>query len=277
MKELIKNLTNLKNQYIEKYSSRDIIKEFIPLDWSKKIPIIERDLKYLHSFLINNPIYQNVEDVMIDNIKSKSYTGDLNYYWLNAKKNENNYQPFYPTWILSAYVLCSMIKQENFLEIIDIGSGDGRLPYCGTILNVRSVSIEIDHDLSELQKNVMKKTGVDYEMICDNAATYHYEKLNLKKPMICISALPEIGEILAEEIISKFKRSLDIKKQEMDVGFCFIGSNPQLNLNRFKKDDGCFGWSSVIKKFGLKIFNQIDLPTHWTNDIKYGTPYLLTR
>ncbi|NOJ29045.1 MAG: hypothetical protein DA328_02635 [Nitrososphaeraceae archaeon] len=275
MQEFPYNLVDLKNQYIEKYNSRDIIKEFVPLNSSEKIPITKKDLQNLHQFLSSNPIYNNSEEAVIDDIKSKSYTGDINYYWLNAKKNENNYQPFYPTWILSAYTLCDLIKGENYSEIIDIGSGDGRLPYCGTVLNIRSISIEIDKELSDLQKHIMKKTGVRYEMINSDATTYNYNELNLIKPMICISALPEIGEILALEIISKFRESSNI--ETLEIGFCFIGNSQQGYRRQFNKNDGCFGWAAIIKKFGLKIFKHVNLPTHWTNDVKFGTSYLLTK
>ncbi len=274
MKDLIREIIDLKNQYIEKSSSSEIIKEFIPKEWSEKIPIKKEDLEYLDAFFINNLIYQKIENISLGKIESKSYMGDINYYWLNAKKNENNYQPFYPTWVLSAYVLCNVIKHEGFLEIIDIGSGDGRIPYCGKILDIRSISVEIDKDLSELQKEIMTKTGVIYEMINNDATTFQYKQLNLSRPMVCISALPEIGEILATEIISSFRELSKINN--LEVGFCFIGNNQQTR-NQFKKDDGYFGWSAIIKKFGLKIFKQIELPTHWTNDVKYGTNYLLTK
>ena len=46
----------------------------------------------------------------------------------------------------------------GFEQIIDIGSGDGRIAYCGKILGLNSISIEIDENLvTALQKIIMAR------------------------------------------------------------------------------------------------------------------------
>ena len=46
---------------------------------------------------------------------------------------------------MSAYVDgVSIAKKLGYSELVDIGSGDGRIAFCGTILGFTSHSIEID-------------------------------------------------------------------------------------------------------------------------------------
>ena len=82
------------------------------------------------------------------------YEGDINEYWLNSIKHGSSCQPFYPTWIMSAYVMTLIAKKLGYAELVDIGSGDGRIAFCGKILGLVSHSIEIDDVLIELQKTI---------------------------------------------------------------------------------------------------------------------------
>jgi hypothetical protein len=70
---------------------------------------------------------------------------------MSSKKYETLYLPFLPTWGLSALVMTLVAKGLGFENIIDIGSGDGRLIFCGSILGLNSVGVEIDKDLCDLQ------------------------------------------------------------------------------------------------------------------------------
>jgi hypothetical protein len=38
-----------------------------------------------------------------------------------------------------------------------------------------------------------------------------------------------------------------------------------------------YGWGEIIKKNNFKIIEEINLPTHWTNDNNTETKYLITR
>ena len=53
---------------------------------------------------------------------------------------------------MSAYVGALYAKELGYSEIIDIGSGDGRIAFCGKVLDMESYSIEIDDMLVDLQK-----------------------------------------------------------------------------------------------------------------------------
>jgi hypothetical protein len=45
---------------------------------------------------------------------------------------------FFRTWGLSALVMCLASKKSWIPNILDMGSGDGRLLYCGSILGLDS-------------------------------------------------------------------------------------------------------------------------------------------
>ena len=76
--------------------------------------------------------------------------------------------------MLSAFLLSLKSKQLGFTELIDIGAGDGRIPYCGSLLNLRSIGIELDTNLTELQSDLCKKTNIKFEIINDDASTYQF-------------------------------------------------------------------------------------------------------
>ncbi len=67
----------------------------------------------------------------INDILCTIYEGDINQYWLNSIKHGSSCQPFYPTWIMSAYIMASIANHLDYKELVDIGSGDGRIAFCG--------------------------------------------------------------------------------------------------------------------------------------------------
>src|ERR1051325_1653248 len=144
-------VTSLKNEFVRMYSGRSLLRELIPLLHSKYLPIDSDILQSLHRFAAANPIYVRSYELEISGVACRVYEGDINNYWLSSKKYDTNYQPFYPTWILSAYTLSLEAKRLGFEEVVDIGSGDGRIAYCSKLLGMKSVGIEIDSDLVNLQ------------------------------------------------------------------------------------------------------------------------------
>ena len=46
---------------------------------------------------------------------------------------------------------------------------------------------------------------------------------------------------------------------------------------KFASDVTYYGWGEIIKKNNLKIIEEINLPTHWTNDNNSETKYLITK
>ena len=128
------NLVNLKLEFRRIYSGTSHIQEILPLSESDIFPIPQNDLDSLHYFLQNNSIYYNTFEEKINDVNYMIYEGDINKYWLNSIGHESSTQPFSPTWMLTAYIITSIAKILNYKDVLDIGSGDGRIAYCGKIL-----------------------------------------------------------------------------------------------------------------------------------------------
>src|SRR5687768_7967668 len=153
-KKISNNFLETKRDYIQNFKPTNIIAEILPTEVSYFFPIDKQILARLHQFVSHNPIYFKKTNISINNRNFISYEGDVNEFYLSSKKYDTNYQPFYPTWMLSAFLLCLKSKELGFTELIDIGAGDGRIPYCGSLLDLRSIGIELDTNLTELQFNI---------------------------------------------------------------------------------------------------------------------------
>jgi hypothetical protein len=262
----------LKREFVTSYKiTRSLLTEIIPLYYSKTLPIDNDVLDLIHRFAAANPIYFKSHDAEISGIPCRIYEGDINNYWLSSKKYDTSYQPFYPTWMLSAFTLALEAKSLGFDQLVDVGSGDGRIAYCASLLGMGSYGIEIDDELGELQDAVSSRTGIKYNAIRADATRFDYGSLDLSKPIFFISGLPEMGEMLADSVI---RQVLSIEKLKQNAGFNFMGSHVMKSLTR---DRTGWGWGSVIASFGLKLIGTITLPTLWTTDQTLDTAYVYTR
>jgi len=268
--KILINFLETKRKYIQDFKPPNIIAEIIPTEVTNLFPIDKLILAKLHQFVSNNPIYFKKTNILINNINFISYEGDVNDFYLSSKKYDTNYQPFYPTWMLSAFLLCLKAKELGFTEIIDIGAGDGRISYCGSLLYLRSIGIELDSSLSELQNDLCKKTNINFEIVNRDASTFDFAKLNLSKPLFFVSGLPEMGEMFVDNLINT-----TLKNNFLSFGVVFLGSIN--NKRKFVKDDTLYGWGEIIKRNNLKIIKEINLPTHWTNDNNSESKYLITK
>lgn len=272
LEELIANLINVKRDFAKNYSGSAHIQEVIPSRPTKEFQIDENHLKKLHKFAEKNPIYFNSFEENILGISCMVYEGDINDYWLNSIKHGSSCQPFYPTWIMSAYVMTLLAKKLGYLELVDIGSGDGRIAYCGKILGFTSHSIEIDDVLVELQETICSQTIQNFNPKCDDALEFNYSKLNLKNPVFFIGGLPQMGgDILATSIIQKINSIEDLA---INTGIVFAGTNTKRQLSGNLSDGG---WSSLIEEHYLDVMNTVSLPTVWTFDQQIETPYIFTK
>ena len=122
-------------------------------------------------------------------------------------------------------------KRLGFREVVDIGSGDGRISYCARLLGMKSVSLEIDSELVNLQYQISDLTKVKYDILNEDATTVDYSSLNLSKPLFFISGLPELGEMLANHVLSKVN---GITKLKCIAGFNFMGSH---TLKEYSRQD----------------------------------------
>jgi len=270
--ELVKNLVLVKQDFAKNYTGSAHIQEVIPVSVSKQFPVDVHHLEMLHDFAQKNSIYFNSFEQEIAGISCTVYEGDINEYWLNSIKHGSSCQPFYPTWIMSAYVMVLIAKKLGYTELVDIGSGDGRIAFCGKILGLVSHSIEIDEVLVELQETISKSTNQNFNPKCEDALEFDYYKLQLVHPLFFIGGLAQMGgDILATTIIDKINAISNISH---NTGLVFAGtySKKQLSSNLTNG-----GWSSIIEKHNLSIVDTVSLPTVWTFDQTIETPYIYTK
>ena len=266
---LAQNLIKLKNEYLDKVHSYNHIREFIPHPNQQSL-FDKSHLKKLQTFFKFNKIYYKEQSITLANIPCISYEGDVNQFWLSSKKYDTNYQPFLPTWGLSALVMVLVAKDLGFENIIDIGSGDGRLLFCGSILGLNSVGVEIDKDLCNLQNEISSFSNVKFQFINGDSNSIDYSQLELENTMIFISALPESGEMMSYGITNQFEKYRD---KLHNVGITLMGSH---TYRRYSRDRSKWGWGKFIDDCGLKIIECLSLPSSWTLDEKKETPYLFT-
>ena len=269
---LIKNLVLVKQEFAKNYTGNAHIQEVIPATISKQFPIDASHLEALHTFAQKNPIYFNSFEQVISGIQCIVYEGDINEYWLNSIKHGSSCQPFYPTWIMSAYVMALIAKQLGYVELVDIGSGDGRIAFCGKILGLISHSIEIDDVLVNLQKTISKSTNQNFNPKCEDALEFDYTELQLTHPVFFIGGLAQMGgDVLATNIINKINA---ISELTHNTGLVFAGTNSKKQLSNNLTNGG---WSSLIEKHDLNIVDTVSLPTVWTFDQTVETPYIYTK
>jgi len=270
--ELVKNLVLVKQDFAKNYTGSAHIQEVIPISASKQFPIDTHHLEMLHVFAQKNPIYFNSFEQKILGILCIVYEGDINEYWLNSIKHGSSCQPFYPTWIMSAYVMASIAKKLGYKELIDIGSGDGRIAFCGKILGLVSHSIEIDDVLIELQETIIKSTNQNFNPKCEDALEFDYSQLQLTHPLFFIGGLAQMGgDILATNIIDKINAISDLSHK---TGLVFAGTHSKKQLSSNLANGG---WGSLIEKHNLNIIDTVSLPTVWTFDQTIETPYIYTK
>ena len=269
IENIAKNLVQLKQEFRRVYSGDSHIQEVIPLSESDQFPISQNNLDSLHMFERKNPIYYNSYEQKINDIECMVYEGDINKYWLNSITHGSSHQPFSPTWLLSAYVITMIARDLNYKEILDIGSGDGRIAYCAKILGLDSYGIEIDDMLVDLQKSICDLTETNFKPISTDAVKFDYISLNLCKPAFFIGGLAQMGgDVLATSIIENLNSELRQK-----TCMVFAGSYSE-KYSFGNTSEG--GWGALIDKYNLKIRKSLFLPTVWSFNQTVDTSYIFT-
>ena len=260
----------LKQEFRRVYCGTSHVQEIMPLDESDDFPIPQDDFDSLHTFLQNNSIYYDKFETKINNVNCMVYEGDINKYWLNSIGHESSTQPFSPTWMLTAYIITSMAKMLGYSEVLDIGSGDGRIAFCGKVLGLNVYGIEIDDMLVELQNNISKKIMIDFNPICSDAVKFDYNALELSQPAFFIGGLPQMGgDVLASKIISNLNNNLKQKS-------CMVLTGSYSEKYSFNDTrDG--GWKKLIDEYSLEIIQSNSLPTAWSFNQTTETPYIFTK
>jgi hypothetical protein len=264
---LAKNLVELKKEFSKIYDGRSQIQEVIPKSKSELFPIEDHDLKLLHEFATKNPIYYDSFEKTIGQTDCIVYEGDINKYWLNSIQHSSSRAPFSPTWIISGYVGALFAKKFGYSEVIDIGSGDGRIAFCAKVLGLESYSIEIDDILVELQKPLT--ATLDFHPFCADAIQFDYLSLNLTHPIFFIGGLAQMGGIpLSSGVLEKINSIPDLRKNS---GWVFAGTYSKKYAPDPKNKAG---WGTLIEKNNLKSIQIISLPTVWTFHETDETPYI---
>lgn len=264
---LANRVADIKREFVSTYKGNSYLYEIVPSNSSGQFFINSDELEALHRFAENNPIYSRSFKTNVLGDDCIVYEGDSSGHWLDSIKHDTSYAPFYPTWILSAYILAREAKNFGALEAVDIGSGDGRIAYCCRLLGMRSYGIEIDDGLVRLQNNIVRKTRIEFEPITSDATRFDYLALDLKRPVFFIGGLPEVGEMLAKSVIEKITSS-ELAKTAMFVlaGVSTQGKDSRYNIR--------WGWDKVIREFELEVVACLRLPTRWTVDQPTDTPYV---
>jgi len=264
--DIAKNLVELKKEFVKVYDGNSQIQELIPKSTLELFPIEQSHLDLLHEFATKNPIYYNSFEKKIGLVDCIVYEGDVNKYWLNSIQHGSNKAPFSPTWIMSGYIGAMFAKELGYSEVIDIGSGDGRIAYCAKILGLESYSIEIDDMLVDLQ-NLLTST-LNFHPYCVDAIAFDYSSLNLLHPVFFIGGLAQMGgTFLATGVLDKINSISNLKQNS---GWVFAGTISQKYAKDPKNEAG---WGTLIEKNNLKSIQNISLPAAWTihepDDVQY--------
>ena len=264
--DIANNLVELKKEFVKAYDGNSQIQELIPKSTSELFPIEQSHLDLLHEFATKNPIYYNSFEKKIGSVDCVVYEGDINKYWLNSIQHGSSKAPFSPTWIMSGYIGSLLAKELGYLQIIDIGSGDGRIAFCAKILGLESYSIEIDDMLVDLQ-NLLTST-LDFHPFCSDATSFDYSSLNLSRPIFFIGGLAQMGgTFLATGVLDKINSISNLKQNS---GWVFAGTLSQKYAQDPKNEAG---WGTLIEKNNLKPIQNVSLPAAWTihesDDVQY--------
>lgn len=259
LSEAAGNFCMLKREFFKTYNGSSHIQEAVPRGTYHGI-----DTASIHRLAEANPIYHNAYDATIAGTRCAIYEGDINHYWIDSMKNPGSAQPFYPTWLFSAYLLALAVKRTGCDQIIDVGSGDGRIAICGTILGMDVCSIEIDESLASLQKEIVRDMDMSLDVQCADATRFDYASLRFSAAAVFTGGLPQMGDLLAASVIQGISHTQNTR-------FILAGSHPRPTLGT---PPDHYGWGSLIKRFTMKVTWVINLPTVWTFDQSQDTPYI---
>ena len=268
--KLAENLVNLKKEFVSNYIGTSQIQELIPTSNSESFPIDQSELNLLHEYATKNPIYYNSFEKIIGGVSCIVYEGDINKYWLNSIQHDSSHAPFSPTWIMSGYIMSLFAKKNGYFEIIDIGSGDGRIAYCSKILGMESYSIELDSMLVDLQKSLI--TNINFNPNCFDAVQFDYSSLNLSRPLFFIGGLAQMGGLeLATGVLNKIKSDSNLWN---NTGWAFAGT---LSKKYPVDPKNNAGWGSFIENNTLQLIQNISLPTAWSFHESDETQYVFAK
>lgn len=261
-------LVRIKREFARSGAASAHLAEAVPLPGGP-FPAGEGHLEALHEFARSNPMYTEREDAELAGVPCTAYSGDMGAYWLDSTKHGTSCQPFYPTWLASAYLAAAGAAGMGCTEAVDVGSGDGRIAYCAGLLGLAPHSIEIDGGLAALQASISGATGRPMGTACADALDAGYAGMGLLRPAFFVGGLPQMGgDILASAVIGRIR---DVPGLAGRSRIVLAGSRSERPL---AAGGAHFGWGPLIEGNGLQVLRTVDLPTAWTMDRDEETPYV---
>ena len=251
---------SIKARFVAGYSGSAHLREAVPHEYPGA-PAAH--LKMLHAFARACPLYHGSFETDLG-VPCTAYEGDISGRWIDSTKHDASAQPFYPTWLLSAYLAAAEAARMGAEQAVDVGSGDGRVAYACAVAGLESHGVELDPGLCGLQEAVSGSTGVRFGVHCADAASFDYSGLRLRRPAVFIGGLPQMGEGLAESVIESVRRL----RLDSDPVFVLMGS-----LERRALGPGG-SWDGLLAKMRLSVRASLELPTSWTMDRRRDTPYI---
>lgn len=263
---LAENLLSLKREFAKQYDGTSLVPEVIPATESDSFPVEPGDLELLHRFVAENPIYCNSYEQTIGGIRCVVYEGDINKYWLGSILHSSSHAPFSPTWVMSAYVGVLHARELGCGQVVDVGSGDGRIAFCGRVASMRSYSIEVDEALVGIQEGLAGM--LDFHPSCSDATSFDYSVLDLDSPAFFVGGLAQMGGCdLAAGVMRRVGR-------HDGAVWVFAGTNSP----KYRQDPkNQAGWGTFIDENGLEHVRTTCLPTAWTFGEPDETPYVFAR
>lgn len=209
----------------------------------------------LRGFAESSPMYR----VLRDEGEYRWYEADVNAHWLESTSHGASLAPFSPTWLLSALAIAERASKLGYREMVDVGSGDGRVAFCASLMGMRAWSVEIDPGLARAQEELQVRTGRRFEVVCADAARLDYS-MDMQRPVFAVGGLAQMGASGMAE---------PAREQRPDAGFVLAGT-------RAPKYGGKepAGWGGFLERAGLRVTSELRLPTAWTAGEPEGTPYL---
>lgn len=227
--------------------------------------IPEEHAAQLRGFAQKNEMYRGYYGATLGGIDCAVYEGNYDRYWLGTVRNRGH-APFSPTWLASAYACAATAKGLGYGELVDIGSGDGRIAFCGGLLGMRAYAIELDPQLADLAVS----SGLGRRSsICADATALDYGQLGLSRPIFFVGGLAQMGgAALASGVMDRLKGSC------LDPGWAFAGTvSPKYAADPM----GHAGWGTLLGERGLEVVRTVSLPAAWTLREPDMTPYVFAK
>ena len=267
MHDLAGGAARLKRDLARRHPSGDLLEAVPDLAYCG---LERKHAEKLHRFARASPMYHASYREEVSGVPVTVYEGDMNRYWLSSIQHASSRAPFSPTWLLSAYTAVSAARSLGFSEIVDVGSGDGRIAYCARVLDMDSYCIELDPMLVDLQRIISESTGINFGSEPADAAGFDPGNLGLTRPAFFIGGLAQMGgRELADSVVGGISKVPGLRQVS---GMVLVGTHSAKYA-----PEPVAGWGPTVGHHCMRVIETVTLPTAWTFREEQDAPYLYTR